>query len=98
MKAEEVAARRRGRRAMNRPSAIGERSVALFLLGLLLFSPPLMSLFDGLRFVAGIPVLYLYLFCAWAGILVLLRIVTAKATRPRAERVPGPGLQTGGER
>lgn len=83
---------------MNRPSAIGERSVALFLLGLLLFSPPLMSLFDAPRFVAGIPLLYVYLFCAWAGILVLLRIVTAKGTRPRPEQVPGPGLQTGGER
>lgn len=55
----------------------GEKSLALFLLGLLLFSPPLLSLFSVERVVAGIPLLYLYLFSAWGLLIVLIGMTAA---------------------
>lgn len=46
------------------------RFVALFLLGTVLFSPLLMTVFDppGAA-VFGIPLLYVYLFAAWASLI-----------------------------
>ncbi len=57
---------------MRSRSMTGERLVAAFLLGLVLFNPPLMSIFTIERFVLGVPVLYFYMFAAWAGLLVLI--------------------------
>ena len=80
---------------MRQAGDTGEKSLALFLLGLLLFSPPLLSLFSVERVVAGIPLLYLYLFCAWGLLIVLIgktaarraeRKSTAPAARGRASR------------
>jgi hypothetical protein len=51
---------------MKKPDRKGPRLVALFLLGCLLFNYPLISLFDRSGTVLGIPVLYAYLFVAWA--------------------------------
>lgn len=73
---------------MNRPGATGERSLALFLLGLLLFSPPLLSLFSIEPFVAGVPLLYLYLFAGWA---LLIALVGATAAGAHRGRPGGPG-------
>jgi hypothetical protein len=54
---------------MIRPTLKGQRLVALFLLGCLLFNFPLLSLFTGDTRIWGIPLVYLYLFAAW-GILI----------------------------
>ncbi|MGF1608574.1 MAG: hypothetical protein ACFCUQ_04210 [Kiloniellales bacterium] len=69
---------------MSRPGATGERSLALFLLGLLLFSPPLLSLFSAERFVAGLPLLYLYLFAGWGLLIVLIGVMATQASRGRS--------------
>lgn len=69
---------------MNRPGATGERSVGLFLLGLLLFSPPLLSLFSIERFFAGLPPLYLYLYAGWGLLIVLIGVTASRARRGRA--------------
>jgi hypothetical protein len=58
----------------------GQRLVAVFLLGLLLFNYPLMALFNRAAVVFGIPVLYAYIFGAWALLIALLAIVIE---RPR---------------
>ena len=72
---------------MKRPGTTGERSLALFLLGLLLFSPPLLSLFNASRFVAGVPLLYLYLFFAWTALIALMALTaTRSGRRARKER------------
>jgi hypothetical protein len=39
---------------------------ALFLLGCLLFNYPMLELFDRPRLVLGVPLVYAYLFGAWA--------------------------------
>jgi hypothetical protein len=61
---------------MNSAEIAGERLVALFILGLLLLSPPFVLIFDTPSEVAGIPVLYLYLFIAWAALIALLAFAT----------------------
>jgi hypothetical protein len=63
---------------MIRPSVKGQRLVALFLLGLLLFNYPLLDLFAGPGQIFGIPVLYVYVFSAWALLLALMAIVVEK--------------------
>jgi hypothetical protein len=61
-----------GRPGTPRPALRGERAVALFVLGLLAFSPPLLAIFSHAGFVLGVPVLYFYLFCVWAGLILLI--------------------------
>jgi hypothetical protein len=61
-----------------RPSIKGQRLVALFLLGLLLFNYPLLDLFAGPGRVLGIPVLYVYVFSVWALLIGLMAIVVEK--------------------
>ena len=51
-------------RPMNHPT-VQQRLVGLFLLGLLLFGYPLLSLFSEPVLLFGIPLLYLYLFVTW---------------------------------
>ena len=63
---------------MKQAGDTGEKSLALFLLGLLLFSPPLLSLFSVERVVAGIPLLYLYLFSAWGLLIALIGMTAAR--------------------
>jgi hypothetical protein len=53
---------------------IGERSLALFLMGLLLFNPPILSLFSVDGFLLGIPVLYVYLFVSWSAFIAFMAI------------------------
>ncbi len=59
-----------------------ERLVSLFLFAVLLFSPPLILIFDSRSIVAGFPVLYLYLFIAWAILIVLLALVSELSFGP----------------
>jgi hypothetical protein len=51
---------------MIRSSIKGQRLAALFLLGCLLFNYPLLSLFAGHWEIFGVPLLYIYIFGAWA--------------------------------
>ncbi|PPE69437.1 hypothetical protein IS481_06450 [Caldimonas thermodepolymerans] len=55
-----------------------QRLVALFLLGCLLFSYPLLSIFNSDGTVFGIPVLYAYLFGAWALLIVLAILIVER--------------------
>lgn len=52
-----------------RSSLTGQRLIALFLAGLLLFNYPLLDLFNSNARVLGIPLLYAYIFGAW-GLLI----------------------------
>jgi hypothetical protein len=56
-----------------------QRLVALFVLGWLLFSYPLLSIFDTGGTVAGIPVLYAWLFGVWAALIALLIVVVERS-------------------
>jgi hypothetical protein len=58
----------------------GQRLIALFVLGCLLFNYPVLSLFNVAGAVFGVPVLYAYLFVAWA-LLIMLMALAAETRR-----------------
>jgi hypothetical protein len=60
---------------MIRPGVKGQRLVALFLLGCLLFNYPLLNLFTNSGEVFGIPLLYAYVFGVWAALIGLMALV-----------------------
>jgi Na+/proline symporter len=73
------------------PAKTSERSVSLFLLGLLAFSPPLLLIFSGRATIFGIPSLYAYLFSAWVVLIALARILAERARPEEGPRAPRPG-------
>ncbi|QLC73789.1 hypothetical protein LPB260_24015 [Pseudomonas sp. LPB0260] len=56
-----------------------QRLVALFALGWLLFSYPLLALFNVDGTLLGIPLLYAYLFLAWAALIGLMILVIERS-------------------
>ena len=63
---------------MRESEAKGQRLIALFIFGCLLFNYPVLSLFNLPADVFGVPVLYAYLFTAWALLVALMAIVVEK--------------------
>lgn len=58
-----------------------QRLIALFFLGLILFSQPIMGLFGrDLRLWLGVPTYFLYIFAAWLLFIVLLGIVAERSS------------------
>ena len=53
----------------------GQRLIALFIFGCLLFNYPVLSLFNVAREIFGVPVLYAYIFAAWALLVGLMAFV-----------------------
>jgi hypothetical protein len=65
---------------MQRPVIHGQRLIALFLLGCLLFNYPLLYLFNVDHRLFGIPLLYAYIFAAWALLIALIAMVVERNT------------------
>ncbi|MEM7749552.1 MAG: hypothetical protein AAF346_14970 [Pseudomonadota bacterium] len=65
---------------MNGRYVRSERLVALFLFAVLLFTPPLILIFDSNSTVLGFPALYLYLFIAWGILIALLALIIEFST------------------
>ena len=63
---------------MHASSRKRQQLVGLFLLGCLLFNYPLITLFDRPVFVLGVPLLYAYLFGAWALIIALVAVIAER--------------------
>jgi hypothetical protein len=53
----------------------GQRFVALCMLGVLLFNYPILALFNVSGVFFGVPVLYAYMFIAWAALIALMAFV-----------------------
>jgi hypothetical protein len=70
---------------MSRPGLTHERLVALFLLGVFLFTPPFLGIFNTPDRILGLPSLYLYLFAAWT---LLIALVTLAIERSDADDGP----------
>jgi len=68
---------------MPRPGPTKEKTIGLFLLGLILFNPPFLNIFnaDKQASIFDIPLLYIYLFVAW---IVLIFLVAVTAAKPSA--------------
>ena len=76
---------------MARPEAKGERSLGLFALGLLVFNPPLLSIFSVETTLFGLPLLYLYLFSAWIVLIGLLALNAERGARRDRAVARDPG-------
>lgn len=63
------------------PEQRGQRLAALFLLGCLLFNYPLLQLFARDGAVFGMPLLYCYVFGAWAALIGLMALVVERRDR-----------------
>lgn len=57
---------------MHRSVLTGQRLVAVFLLGCLLFNYPLLALTDGVEGPGGVPLAFLHVFAAWGGLIALM--------------------------
>jgi hypothetical protein len=76
-----------------RNAVTGDRLIALFLLGVLLLTPPMMAIFNVERLVFGIPLLFLYLFGAWLVVVLLVALILR--TGGGASRGGGAGSDGG---
>ena len=52
-----------------------QRFVALCMLGMLLFNFPILALFNVPGTLLGVPMLYAYIFLAWAALIALMALV-----------------------
>lgn len=86
---------RRGRGA----SRVGEWLVVIFCFGVLAFSPLVIKLFDrgAGATVLGVPLLYFYLFGAWALLIVAIMLVMESRTERRAGPIEAPRQRPPGE-
>lgn len=66
---------------MPRRTLAGQRLAALFMLGWLLFNYPLLALFNDAGTWFGVPLLYAYLFIAWALFIGLLALIAERESR-----------------
>ena len=64
---------------MAKSSRRGQQLVGLFLLGCLLFNYPLLYLFNADHRIFGVPLLYVYVFAAWALLIVLVALVITRS-------------------
>ena len=53
----------------------GPRFVALCMLGMVLFNFPVLAIFNVPATLLGVPVLYAYMFAAWAALIALMALV-----------------------
>ena len=79
---------------MKKSGIQGERLVGLFMLAVLLINPPLILIFDRPTTLAGLPILYLYLFVAWAALIALLVVVSELVSDADLDGdMPDPGVE-----
>lgn len=60
---------------MNRFEGKGQRFVAVCMLGMVLFNYPILALFNVSSTLLGVPVLYAYIFMAWAALIALMAYI-----------------------
>jgi hypothetical protein len=58
--------------------AKSQRFVALCMLGMVLFNFPILALFNATGTLFGVPVLYAYIFMAWAALIALMALVAER--------------------
>jgi hypothetical protein len=75
-----------------------EWSVVLFVVALLAFNPPVLSIFSVPDLLFGIPTLYLYILVAWGGVIALLALNVPGLMADAEALPPRDGLADEAER
>jgi hypothetical protein len=60
---------------MGDSSVKSQRFIGLCILGMLLFNYPILALFNVTGTLFGVPLLYAYMFGAWAGLIALMALI-----------------------
>ena len=82
---------------MHDADRLRERALALPVVCLILFSPPLLTIFGRPVDVAGVPLSYLYVFGAWLGVILLGRRLAERLAPGAAAASPDvPARPPGG--
>jgi hypothetical protein len=63
---------------MRPPGIDNPRLIAAFILGAVLFNYPILSLFNKAGSLFGVPLLYVYIFAAWAGVIGLVAWIVGR--------------------
>jgi hypothetical protein len=63
---------------MKRSGATGQRLAAIFMMGCVALNYPILSLFSGRVDVAGIPLLYVYVFVLWTVLIGVMAVVVER--------------------
>jgi hypothetical protein len=63
-----------------RPGLAQQRLVAVFLVAVLLFVSPVLTIFDRTDAVFGIPLLYLFLFAAWGAVIAAITWIVERGS------------------
>jgi hypothetical protein len=58
----------------------GQRLVAVFLLGCVLFNYPVFWLFENRADLLGVPLVYAYVFFAWALLIALMAVIVERSS------------------
>jgi hypothetical protein len=89
---------RRRRPAADGGERVGERLIAIFCLGAVLFNPFVMGMFDRGAGVGifGLPLLYFYLFASWALLIALLAWVIERPAGGRGGTPAEPSRERSG--
>ncbi|ENO89621.1 hypothetical protein [Thauera linaloolentis] len=66
---------------MMRKGLAGQRLVAVFIAGVLLLNFPLLSLFDRPLSLFGLPLLHVYLFAVWGGLIAAVGWIVERGAR-----------------
>ncbi|MGD8833814.1 MAG: hypothetical protein PVJ84_15485 [Desulfobacteraceae bacterium] len=66
---------------MHDEATLTKRLIGLFLLGYLLLNHPLISLFNIPTLIGGIPLLYAYIFGAWAFVIFIAAWIAGASSR-----------------
>ena len=85
-----VPQRRVAQAVADRRPAVRASFLSPFLLGVLLFAPPLLIIFNKATRILGIPTLYLYLFAVWAALIALVALAVERRHRPTISPKPAP--------
>jgi len=81
---------------MLRPSRTRELLIGLFVLGAVVFAPPLLLIFNKATRFFGIPALYFYLFAVWAALITLVALAVERPHDDDDESDPQmPGREHG---
>jgi len=59
----------------------GQRLIAIFIVGCLLFNYPLLQLFSINKSIGGIPILYIYVFTAWLSLIILMGLAIERRSK-----------------
>ena len=70
------------------------KSIGIFILGCVLFGYPILSMFNLKVAFYGIPLLYIYIFAVWIGLIFLIYFDTKTLSNSKITKLPDTALTT----